>query len=310
MLMVRKTCTMVSQLKTVAEFWKSCFLRMIGDQFIHKFRFRVAVICIVLWQSCAMTVDAETENSGRALSGMKKESISYDPTISFTKAWYKMGVARASVGVGRVFHVAAVDRARHVARTCGLELKERLIRGVLGMCYVYGAALSRAQSNSPLAASHVLPRTWPLAASVMSSQLEDSYATLQKAAAVQKFRTLFYGPTWLRELVEAPEIQYFYADSGAEQYVWPHVREVSRRTCSIPANHLAVMRELLEEFQGICNLNYKVRDNGEICVFEVNARVGADLACEAPRSKSRALFETLDALSRVTAAPASPVLQA
>ena len=29
------------------------------------------------------------------------------------------------------------------------------------------------------------------------------------------------------------------------------------------------------EFSGICNFNYKVRDDGSMCIFEMNMRVGA-----------------------------------
>jgi len=33
-----------------------------------------------------------------------------------------------------------------------------------------------------------------------------------------------------------------------------------------------------------------------MCVFEINTRVGADLACDVPRPRARILFEKLNAL--------------
>ena len=46
----------------------------------------------------------------------------------------------------------------------------------------------------------------------------------------------------------------------------------------------------------MCNFNYKVRqDSGHMGIFEVNTRVGADLACDVPRHRARALFARLDA---------------
>ena len=57
------------------------------------------------------------------------------------------------------------------------------------------------------------------------------------------------------------------------------------------------MKGFLADFSGICNFNYKVRpDTGSMCIFEVNARVGADLACDVTRRRAAALFEKLDAL--------------
>mmetsp|Transcript_30669 Transcript_30669/g.77491 ORF Transcript_30669/g.77491 Transcript_30669/m.77491 type:complete len:385 (-) Transcript_30669:57-1211(-) len=82
-------------------------------------------------------------------------------------------------------------------------------------------------------------------------------------------------------------------------YVWPHdVVEVCRQSHSdIPERHLATMTGFLREYSGICNFNYKVRASGDMCIFEVNTRVGADLACDVPRDRARALFEKLDELS-------------
>ena len=150
-----------------------------------------------------------------------------------------------------------------------------------------------------------------------------------------------FGSTWLLEemcdgslelsvslLVVAGEIldavctEYEY---DSEQYVWPHVGEVGRRSYdNIPLEHLAVMKDFLHEYSGICNFNYKVRPNGRMCIFEarqhaalamltpappcaiaspfsaffwqVNTRVGADLACDVPRPRARALFAKMDAI--------------
>mmetsp|Transcript_43534 Transcript_43534/g.134541 ORF Transcript_43534/g.134541 Transcript_43534/m.134541 type:complete len:103 (+) Transcript_43534:366-674(+) len=82
-----------------------------------------------------------------------------------------------------------------------------------------------------------------------------------------------------------------------EEYVWPHdVQEVSTVCCSVPVEHLAIMRTLLQGFSGICNVNYKLRPSGNMCIFEVNPRVGGDLAFDVPRPRARALLEKLDAL--------------
>lgn len=85
-----------------------------------------------------------------------------------------------------------------------------------------------------------------------------------------------------------------------EEYIWPHgVKEVRRESHSdIPVEHIAVMRAFVCGFSGICNFNYKVRPTGDICIFEVNTRIGADLACDVPRPRARALFERLDSLQR------------
>ena len=39
------------------------------------------------------------------------------------------------------------------------------------------------------------------------------------------------------------------------------------------------MRSFVREYNGICNFNYKVRSGGELCIFEINTRIGADLGC-------------------------------
>ena len=54
------------------------------------------------------------------------------------------------------------------------------------------------------------------------------------------------------------------------------------------------MRKFVAGFSGICNFNYKVRPSGAMCIFEVNARVGADLACDVPRRRAAAFLKGLD----------------
>jgi len=90
-------------------------------------------------------------------------------------------------------------------------------------------------------------------------------------------------------------------------YVWPFVeedQEQRRSTSDVPAAHLETMTKFLSGFSGICNFNYKVRPDGAMCIFEVNARVGADLACDVPRRRAAQFFETLDSLSAVVAGKA------
>ena len=88
-------------------------------------------------------------------------------------------------------------------------------------------------------------------------------------------------------------------DSESGIYVWPNVEELQdrRRTHEdIPAAHMEVMRKFVVGFSGICNFNYKIRPNGEMCIFEVNARIGADLACDVPRRRAAAFFNKLDTI--------------
>jgi len=89
-----------------------------------------------------------------------------------------------------------------------------------------------------------------------------------------------------------------------EVYVWPYVEELKEKRLShsdVPQAHLVIMKSFLAEFTGICNFNYKVRPDGGMCIFEVNARVGADLACDVPRRRAAQLFNKLDTLGDATA---------
>ena len=83
----------------------------------------------------------------------------------------------------------------------------------------------------------------------------------------------------------------------AAVYVWPRVeerRELRVVDAPVPENHLDVMAALLRGYTGICNFNYKLRGNGELCIFEVNVRSGEDLACDVPPDRLRCLLERLD----------------
>jgi len=59
---------------------------------------------------------------------------------------------------------------------------------------------------------------------------------------------------------------------------------------------MVALVSFLDEYEGILNFNYKVRNDGRVCIFEVNTRIGSDLGCDAPRARARELFETLDKL--------------
>uniref|UniRef100_A0A7S4SNW7 ATP-grasp domain-containing protein n=1 Tax=Alexandrium monilatum TaxID=311494 RepID=A0A7S4SNW7_9DINO len=96
------------------------------------------------------------------------------------------------------------------------------------------------------------------------------------------------------EILDAVCTRYEYSK---EEYVWPNnVEEVANDHCSVPAAHLDAMHSFLKGFSGICNFNYKLRASGDMCIFEVNPRVGGDLAFDVPRPRARALFEKLDAM--------------
>lgn len=52
-------------------------------------------------------------------------------------------------------------------------------------------------------------------------------------------------------------------DYAEEEYVWPHVKEVTANrvaTRDVVPEHLETMRAFLSEYEGICNFNYKVSD--------------------------------------------------
>ena len=93
------------------------------------------------------------------------------------------------------------------------------------------------------------------------------------------------------------DYEYDCDESGV--YVWPNVQELQERRRShedIPPSHLDTMQKLCTGFTGICNFNYKVRPDGTMCIFEVNARIGADLACDVPRKRAATFFAKLDVI--------------
>jgi len=66
---------------------------------------------------------------------------------------------------------------------------------------------------------------------------------------------------------------------------------------ALPQEHLEVMQTFVAGYSGFLNFNYKVREeSNQMCIMEVNARVGADLACDVPRPHAREMFEALDKL--------------
>lgn len=81
-----------------------------------------------------------------------------------------------------------------------------------------------------------------------------------------------------------------------EAYVWPHVRLIDQELCSVPEEHREIMEEFLVGFSGICNFNFKLREDGSMCIFEVNPRVGGDLSFDIPKPRARALLEKMDAI--------------
>ncbi|KAL1526700.1 hypothetical protein AB1Y20_015400 [Prymnesium parvum] len=102
-------------------------------------------------------------------------------------------------------------------------------------------------------------------------------------------------------IVDAVCTRYQY---DSDEYVWPRVNEIwqNRAFPEPPAEHMAAMTAFLSapqfEFSGICNFNYKIRDDGSICIFEINTRVGADFACDIPRPRARMMLEKLEAMFR------------
>jgi len=93
------------------------------------------------------------------------------------------------------------------------------------------------------------------------------------------------------DLLEIIGTQYEY---GSEAYVYPDVRKIGKRTYQVPSEQLAVMRAFLCEYSGICNFNFKIRSDGRLCFFEINTRIGGDLACDVHRDRAHDLFERLD----------------
>ncbi|CAE7211678.1 Trim71 [Symbiodinium natans] len=104
---------------------------------------------------------------------------------------------------------------------------------------------------------------------------------------------------WHGQILDSVTMKYQY--DGME-YIWPHVREISKELCEVPAKHLQIMAKFLTGYSGICNFNYKRRPDGRLldnqvlarpCIFEVNPRIGADLAGDVPKPRARAFFDQL-----------------
>ena len=99
------------------------------------------------------------------------------------------------------------------------------------------------------------------------------------------------------KIIDAVDTEYTY---DRDEYVWPFVKEEKDKRVShdhIPEAHLAVMAALLSGYSGIGNFNFKVRPSGEIAIFEINTRVGGDLADDVPRWRARTFFEKLDTVN-------------
>ena len=97
------------------------------------------------------------------------------------------------------------------------------------------------------------------------------------------------------EILDVVRTAYTY---NHDLYCWPHRvwerKELRECDSAVPDAHLAVMSKMLAGFSGICNFNYKERRDGSLCIFEVNVRLGADLACDVDRERFRLVLERLD----------------
>lgn len=82
------------------------------------------------------------------------------------------------------------------------------------------------------------------------------------------------------------------------EYVWPNnVEEIGNDHVSVKKEHLEIMQKFLVGaggFTGICNFNYKFRENGEIVIFESNPRMGGDFAWDIPRPRAKGMLAKLD----------------
>eukprot|EP00435_Cladocopium_sp_Y103_P065807 s429_g27.t2 len=100
------------------------------------------------------------------------------------------------------------------------------------------------------------------------------------------------------EILEVACMRYEY---DAEEYVWPRVTELGNELRMPPEDptekQLDVMRRLVQGYSGFINFNYKIRpSDGQMCIMEANARIGADLACDVPRPHARRMLQALDHL--------------
>lgn len=95
------------------------------------------------------------------------------------------------------------------------------------------------------------------------------------------------------EILDVAATRYQY---GAEVYVWPRVELLKWEYVAVPKAHMDIFRKAVVGFSGILNFNYKLRKDGNICIFEANPRVGGDLAFDIPKPRVRAMLEKMDAL--------------
>eukprot|EP00929_Paragymnodinium_shiwhaense_P065954 TRINITY_DN33043_c0_g1_i1.p1 TRINITY_DN33043_c0_g1~~TRINITY_DN33043_c0_g1_i1.p1 ORF type:complete len:321 (+),score=84.17 TRINITY_DN33043_c0_g1_i1:138-1100(+) len=94
-------------------------------------------------------------------------------------------------------------------------------------------------------------------------------------------------------ILESAGMEYEY---DREEYYYPQVKQVRKQVVEAEPEHLAIMQQVVQEYSGLCNFNFKIRDNGSMAIFEINTRIGGDLAVDIPRKRAREIFERLDSL--------------
>lgn len=87
---------------------------------------------------------------------------------------------------------------------------------------------------------------------------------------------------------------YTYRD---REYVWPATVELKKTSSELPCADRAQLEPFVRFFTGVCNVNYKVRPDGRLAIFEINPRVGADF-CDAKVSLARLILDTAHAHSK------------
>lgn len=90
------------------------------------------------------------------------------------------------------------------------------------------------------------------------------------------------------EIKAAMSTRYTYRD---KIYVWPHTAQSKRTSSELSPPERLQIEPFVRYFTGVCNVNYKVRPDGRIAIFEFNPRVGADF-CDAKVSLARVIVET------------------
>ena len=154
--------------------------------------------------------------------------------------------------------------------------------------------------------------TYPCVLKVAAGEHGEGVDIVQNAEEVRKLSRRYDGGWLLQELVVGAEewacsllvdrgvikdaiaTKYVY---DKEEYIWPHVRELRdyrKSSRDVPAAHLTTFGAFLHAYSGVCNFNYKVRPDGRLCIFEINTRIGADLACDVPPPLLRSFFQKMD----------------